>query len=415
MLDRLRDGFEITIQSVRHFVKWFLLAILVGVVGGAVGGIFHKLLDLVTEVRMEHGWLLYFLPIGGIVIAALYKLGKIQGKLDTNRVLEAIRSEEKIPFIMAPLIFVSTLISHLLGASVGREGAALQLGGSIGYRMGKMFRLSRIDLHMIVMAGMSSVFAALFGTPLTATIFAIEVTCIGAMQYSGLFPCLVASFVAYRLALFFGVSPVRFPGIGMLSTTGTILARVMVLACLCALVSILFCLVLKWSEKYMKRLLPNRYLRGVVGGLLIIVLTMILQTTDYNGAGMDVVFRAMSGQARPEAFLLKMLFTAICIGAGFKGGEIVPTLFIGATFGCVVGPILGLPAGFSAAVGFIALFCGVVNCPIASLILAIEVFGANLWIFAAVCSVSFLLSGHYGLYKSQKFAVSKLTDEAMEE
>ncbi len=414
-MERVKGGFEITVQSVLHFAKWFFLAVLVGIVGGVIGGIFHELLDLVTEFRGEHGWLLYLLPLGGVIIAALYKLGKVKGKLDTNRVLDAIRSEERIPFVMAPLIFVSTLISHLFGASVGREGAALQLGGSIGYNLGKVFRLSKIDLHMIVMAGMSSVFAALFGTPLTAAIFAIEVTCIGAMQYSGLFPCIVASFVAYRIALFFGVSPVRFSGLGMASTTGTVLAKVMMLAVFCALVSILFCLVLKWSEKSMKKLLPNRYLRGVVGGLLVIILTAILQTTDYNGAGMDVVARAMSGEARPEAFLLKILFTAICIGAGFKGGEIVPTLFIGATFGCVAGPILGLPAGFSAAVGFIALFCGVVNCPIASLMLAMEVFGTNIWIFAAVCSVSFLLSGHYGLYKSQKFAVSKLTDEAMEE
>ncbi len=268
---------------------------------------------------------------------------------------------------------------------------------------------------MIVMAGMSSVFAALFGTPMTAAVFAIEVTCIGALQYSGLFPCVVAALVGYRTALFLGVAPVRFSGIVMLSTTAGVIARVMVLSFLCAVVSILFCLALSKSEKYMKELLPNRYLRGVMGGLIIILFTVLLRTTDYNGAGMDVVTRAISGEARPEAFLLKMIFTAICIGAGFKGGEIVPTLFVGATFGCVAGPLLGLPAGFSAAIGFIALFCGVVNCPIASLLLALEVFGGNVWIFGVVVSVSFLFSGHFSLYHSQKFAVSKLTDEAMEE
>ncbi len=402
-------------QSALHLGKWLFLAVLVGVIGGVAGSVFHELLEYVTELRGTHGWLLYLLPLGGIVIAALYRWGKVKGKLDTNRVLDAVRSEKEVPFTMAPLIFVSTSISHLLGASVGREGAALQLGGSLGYNMGKVFRLSKTELHMMVMAGMSSVFAALFGTPLTATIFAIEVTCIGVMEYRGLFPCLVASFIAYRIALFFGSSPVRFPGIGLAETTGTAVAQVMVLALLCALVSMVFCLALHKSEKYMKKLVPNGYLRGFIGGVLVILLTLVLGTTDYNGAGMDVIARAMGGQARPEAFLLKILFTAICIGAGFKGGEIVPTLFIGATFGCVVGPLLGLPAEFSAAVGLVALFCGVVNCPIASLMLAMEIFGTNLWIFAAVCSVSFLLSGHIGLYKSQRFAVSKLTDEAMDE
>ncbi|MBO5364163.1 MAG: chloride channel protein [Clostridia bacterium] len=402
------------LQSILHFLKWLILGALVGVIGGAVGGVFHRLLDLVTEVRTEHSWLILLLPIGGIGIAGLYRLGKAKGKLDTNRVLEAVQTEERVPLTMTPLIFISTILSHLFGASVGREGAALQLGGSLGYNIGRLFRLSKVELHIIVMAGMSSVFSALFGTPLTAAIFAIEVTYIGAVQYSGLFPCIVASMMAYRTALFLGITPVRFPNVAMQAVSAPTMVRALVLAFFCAMVSILLCVAIRESRKYMKKLLPNGYLRALVGGMIIAILTSLLHTTDYNGAGMDVVVRAIGGQAEPEAFLLKILFTAICIGAGFKGGEIVPTLFVGATFGCVAGPLIGLPAGFSAAIGFVALFCGVVNCPIASLMLALEVFGGNLWIFGAVCSVSFLLSGHFGLYKSQKFAVSKLTDEAME-
>lgn len=406
---------KLVLKHLSHGVKWLFLGCLVGVLGGLLGGIFHRLLDVATEFRTEYQWFIFFLPLGGVLIAWLYHLAKPKGQMDTNRVIRAVQSEERVPLTMTPLIFVSTILSHLFGASVGREGAALQLGGSLGYNIGKLFRLNKTHLHMIVMAGMSSVFAALFGTPMTAAVFAIEVTCIGALQYSGLFPCVVSALVGYRTALFLGVSPVRFSGVVMLPTTAPVIVRVMVLSFLCAVVSILFCLALAKSEKYMKKLLPNRYLRGVMGGLIIILCTVFLKTTDYNGAGMDVVARAISGQVRPEAFLLKIIFTAICIGAGFKGGEIVPTLFIGATFGCAVGPLLGLPAEFSAAVGLIALFCGVVNCPIASLLLALEVFGGNLWIFGVVVSVSFLFSGHFSLYQSQTFAVSKLTDEAMEE
>ncbi len=413
-MEKIKNTLKVMLQSVLHFFKWLMLGAVAGVVGGAVGGVFHKLLDIVSELRTEHSWLILLLPLGGLVIAGLYQLGKAKGRLDTNRVLEAVQTEERVPLTMTPLIFVSTILSHLFGASVGREGAALQLGGSLGYNIGKVFRLNKTDLHIIVMAGMSSVFAALFGTPMTAAIFAIEVTYIGAIRYSGLFPCIVASLVAYRTALLLGITPVRFSHVAMLAVSAPTIVRALILAFLCALVSILFCVAIQESEKYMKKILPNGYFRALAGGLSIVLLTILLRTTDYNGAGMDVVARALDGTAEPAAFLLKILFTAICIGAGFKGGEIVPTLFIGATFGCVAGPLLGLPASFSASIGFVALFCGVVNCPIASLILAMEVFGGNLWIFGAVCSVSFLLSGHFGLYKSQKFAVSKLTDEAME-
>ena len=185
----------------------------------------------------------------------------------------------------------------------------------------------------------------------------------------------------------------------------------LIIAVLCAVISITFCSSIKYSEKYMKKAFPNRYVRAVAGGVIIIILTLLVGSYDYNGAGMFVVERAMHGIARPEAFLLKILFTAITIGAGFKGGEIVPSFFIGSTFGCVVAKLIGLDPAFGAALGFIALFCGVVNCPIASLILSVEVFGADAFpVFAIVCAVSYMMSGRYGLYNSQKIVFSKTSD-----
>ena len=183
----------------------------------------------------------------------------------------------------------------------------------------------------------------------------------------------------------------------------------MIFAILCALVSILFCPSIKYFTNLSKKRIPNSYLRAFLGGCLIVVLTILVRTTDYNGAGMDVISRAMEGIAKPEAFLLKIIFTVITISAGFKGGEIVPTFFIGSTFGCVVGGLLGLEPSFGAAIGFVALFCGVVNCPIASILLALEVFGSkSILIFAIVCGVSYMMSGYYGLYSSQKIMYSKL-------
>lgn len=402
-------------EYISILVKWTAVALIVGAIGGLVGSAFHMSIDKVTELRVHNLWVICLLPIGGLVITFLYRLARGMGRIDTNRVIESVRGEEPVPFVMMPLIFVSTVISHLLGASVGREGAALQLGGSIGYALGRVFRLDSRDKHIIVMSGMSAVFAALFGTPIAAMFFALEVTSVGVMYYAGLVPCAISAIVASRIAAGFGLAPVRFggsiafEGVDMLSFD---IVRIIVLVVLCAAVSILFCFAIEKFEHYGKKLVANHYLRSVLGGVLLVVLTVILQTTDYNGAGMDVIERAIAGEARYEAFLIKILFTAISIAAGFKGGEIVPAFFVGSTFGCVAGGFLGLDPSLSAALGFVALFCGVVNCPVASFVLALEIFGGRaLPLFALVCAISYTMSGYSGLYKSQKIVYSKLRDE----
>ena len=187
------------------------------------------------------------------------------------------------------------------------------------------------------------------------------------------------------------------------------LIKVIILAILCALVSIAFCSAIKFFDKFAEKKFPNAYARAIIGGCAIIVLTFAVRSYDYNGAGMDIISRAMEGVAVPYAFILKIIFTVITISAGFKGGEIVPTFFIGSTFGCIVGGLLGIDPGFGAAIGFVALFCGVVNCPVASIMLALEVFGSgSILIFAIVCGVSYMMSGYYGLYSSQKIMYSKL-------
>lgn len=395
---------------IKAFLKWALIGILVGTIGGLIGSFFHISIDFATELRTENSFLIYFLPIGGIIIALIYKVFKNKGKIDTNRVIESVTTEEKVPFVMAPLIFISTVITHLLGGSAGREGAALQLGGSIGYNVGRVFKLKKEDLHIIVMSGMSAVFSALFGTPITAAFFAIEVVTVGVMHYMSFVPCIISAIAAYKIALMFKISPVKF-SVTVPYASALMLLKVAVLVVLCALVSMLFCFAIKKCDQYMEKYIKNDYVRAFAGGIIIVLGTALLQTHDYNGAGMDVIIRAMSGSAKPQAFIIKIIFTAITIAAGFKGGEIVPAFFVGSTFGCVVGNILGINAGFSAAIGFVALFCGVVNCPVASLMLALEVFGSDaILIFAIVCGISYMMSGYLGLYKSQKIVYSKLDE-----
>lgn len=409
MIKNISDGIKAYAAA---FTKWFAAAVLVGIVGGAVGSIFHICVDYVTELREEYSAILYFLPLGGLAIAFMYRLFASSGRIDTDRVIESVRENESIPPIMIPLIFISTVITHMLGGSAGREGAALQLGGGIGYKLGSLMRLDTSKRRIIVTAGMSSVFSALFGTPVTAAVFASEVTSVGVLNYTGLFPCMLASVTAYLISKGFGIAPVKFslteiPALSVLTSV-----KIVAAAIIFAVISIVFILAIEELEHYSKRLIKNDYLRAFAGGTLIVLLTVLLKTRAYNGAGMDVIKEAIGGQVRPEAFALKIIFTAITIAAGFKGGEIVPSFFIGSTLGCTVAAFLGLDPSFAAAIGFTALFCGVVNCPLASVILSAEVFGSSgILYFSLACIVCYMLSGSFGLYKSQKLVYSKLDAE----
>ena len=303
---------------------------------------------------------------------------------------------------MAPLIFVATFLTHLLGGSAGREGAALQLGGSLGSDIGRLLKLSEDDRRTLTMVGMGALFAALFGTPLTATVFVMEVLCMGHMVYSSFVPCIVASLTAFGVSLLLHMEPEGYtlavvPGLNWLSAL-----QVTGLAALCAVLSVIFCAVMHVSGHCFKKWMKNPYVRAIAGGAAIIALTLLVGTRDYNGAGAQVIERAIEGQARPQDFLLKLIFTAITLGCGYKGGEIVPTFFVGATFGCVVGPLLGMNPGFAAAIALVATFCGNTNCPVASVFLGIELFGGQaVPLFALACAVSYMLSGYSSLYHKQ--------------
>ena len=390
--------------------KWVLLGGIIGVAGGVIGSLFHIGVNYATAIRGAHPWILYLLPVGGLAIVGLYKLCHLEGK-GTNAIIESVHFGESVPILLVPVIFVSTVITHLCGGSAGREGAALQIGGGIGYRAGTLLHLGEKDLPLATLCGMSGVFAALFGTPLTATIFALEVISVGVLYYAGLLPCFTASLTGYYIALVMGVEPTRFT-VAMPALEWGTLGLTALLAVGCALVSILFCRGLHITEHAAACWMKNGFVRAAVGGAVIVLATVLLGTTDYNGAGMDVIERAMTGQADNWAWLWKLAFTAVTIGCGFKGGEVVPSFFVGATFGCVFGGLLGLPPAFAAAVGLVAVFCGAVNCPIASVILSVELFGAGgMAYFAAACAISYLLSGYCGLYSSQTILYSKLKAE----
>lgn len=408
-MERLKERVAHIGQYAVTLLKWMVLGGVIGLVGGIIGSLFHIGVDTATQVRLAHPWVLYLMPVGGLAIVGLYRLTKTEGK-GTNDIIASVHFGEQVPGLLVPVIFVSTVITHLCGGSAGREGAALQIGGGIGYQAGRLLRLGEKDLPLATLCGMSGVFAALFGTPLTATVFALEVISVGVLYYAGLVPCLTAALTGYLVSVLMRVPPTRFtvtvPGLEVRT-----MLLVMVLALLCAVVSILFCRGLHGVEHLLKRTLKNPYLRVAVGAAVLIGLTL-LTNGDYNGAGMEVISRAIAGQADPWAWVWKLLFTAITIGCGFKGGEVVPSFFVGAAFGCVAAGWLGLPAGFGAAMGLVSVFCGAVNCPLASIILSVELFGSgDLLYFAMACSISYLISGYCGLYSSQTILYSKLRAE----
>ncbi len=389
-LDALHQG--------KDFIQDMGVAILTGLLCGVVGSVFHHAVDWATEIRVENDWLIWLLPVAGLLIAALYHYTHTNG-IGTNNILQSIRKGEHIPLWLVPVIFVSTTITHLFGGSAGREGAALQIGGGIGFKLGKLLKLDEGDHRMVTLCGMSAVFAALFATPLTATVFVLEVVAVGMIQYSAFVPCLVSSMSAFGISKLFGLHTSHYaPVVQTLEVMMSV--KVVIFAVIVALMSIVLCEVLHNTEHAASKLLKNRFVRAVVGGLLLIAMTMLLNTRDYNGAGGDIITLALGGTVNSSwAFLWKLIFTAVTIGFGFKGGEIVPTFFIGATFGCVVGPMLGIPAELAAALGLVGMFCGVVNCPLASIILSIELFGAGAMpYFALVCGIAYMLSGKFGLY-----------------
>lgn len=388
--------------------KWLTLAGVTGVCCGFVGSAFHLGVGYATALRTAHPQLLWLLPAAGLAIVSIYRVSGTEGQ-GTNDVIDEVRLGKGLSIWLLPAIFVSTVMTHLCGGSAGREGAALQMGGDIGFHIGRLFHLDDRDLRTATLSGMAAFFAALFGTPLAAAMFALMVITVGVFYHAAFIPAFGASLVAYGISLWLGVEPTRFT-VAAPAADLLMFVRVAFLAVGCALVSILFCNAIHFAEHRLAKAVKNPWLRAALGGAALIALTYLCGTTDYNGAGMDIVTAAIEqGQAHPAAFLLKILFTAVTLGAGFKGGEVVPAFFVGAVFGCVAGPILGIPAGFAAAIGLVSVFCGAVNCPIASMFLSIELFGSGgILYFALSCGISYLLSGYNGLYSSQTILYSKL-------
>ncbi len=415
--ERFQEKLQHDTRRALAVAKWVVFACITGVVIGPVGAAFCWFMNEVTNLRMKNVWLIFFLPFGAMFIVYMYRVFRKRNvtysATGTNLVLSAIQSQDEIPLRMAPLIFVSTILSHLVGASVGREGAALQMGGSIGNAIGRFFKLDDQDKHTIIMCGMSAAFSAVFGTPLTAAVFSMEVVSVGIMHYAALMPCVISSFIARAIAGYFGFPNLSFKVLQVPALSVKWAVIVALFAAACGLASMVFCILLTRTEKAAEKRAHNPYVRAFVGGTLVLILTLIMGDQTYNGTGISLINAAFTpgGEVFAYAFIPKMIFTVISISAGYRGGEIVPSFCIGTSLGVFFAFIFGASPSTTlllAAIGMGAFFCGVTNCPITSFILLVEIFGMDAApYFMIAVAVSYTISGYYGLYKSQKILYSK--------
>ena len=405
---RILDDLHHPEKYLKVLFKWGMLGILIGIMGGLIGSAFHYVLNFVTEVREHHTWLILLLPVAGLLSVGIYRVCKMQGNRGTNEIIDAILENKQVNPLIAPVIFLASSITHLFGGSAGREGAALQLGGSSASFVAKLLKMKENERTVLIMSGMSAVFAGLFGTPLTACLFTMEFASVGKIFTPALLPCYLSSFTASRVSLALGILPETYLLESVLDITITSGLQLLVLSMLIGILGIVMVNVFHHTEHLFQKYFPSMFVRIAVGGAIVTVMTLLVGDQRFNGAGMHMALEAVAGHADWYSFLLKMLFTAVTLSAGFKGGEIVPTFCIGATFGCVIGGLLGFDAGTAAALGLVGLFCCATNSPITSMILSIEMFGSgNLYSFALVCVIVFVISGNWTLYSSQKIKYSK--------
>ena len=392
-------------------LKWIGFGVLTGILVGGVSALFAKAIVLATGFRLAHTWIVFLLPLAGLFIVLFYHRLGARKPRGTNLVLEAIRESERVPVKMAPLIIVSTVLTHLFGGSAGREGAALQVGGSLGHGLGQLLHFRKEERRRTIMCGMSAAFSALFGTPLAATVLSMEISTVGVMYYSSLVPCAVSALTAHFVAqaINLGSEAMLLSAVPAFHVRDAVCTGLFAWAC--ALVSILFATSMHSSKKLLQKYFPNDYIRVAVSGVIIVVLTLLVGDQTYNGTGSNIIASCIENPTFKlafYAFLLKILFTSVTLGGGFQGGEIVPSLFIGATFGHVVGSFTGMNPALCSAIGMACVFCGVTNCPLASLLIAFEMFGfdASSYFILAI-AITYLFSGNYGIYGAQKIRFSK--------
>jgi len=408
----------------RMLIKWGLLGSAVGVLAGTASAVFLLSLTWATNFRLANPDILFLLPVGGFVIGWIYYRFAGSASKGNNLVIEEIHTNQSlIPLRMAPLVLFGTVVTHLFGGSAGREGTAIQMGASLADSLRRALHLSPQDRRLMIMAGISGGFGSVFGTPVAGFVFGMEVQSVGRIRYEGIIPCLVAAVVGDLVTRAWGVTHTKYPILANVEIDPLLLLKVALAGIAFGLCSILFVELIHRIKHWQSRWIKYPPLRSFVGGVVIIVLTLLIGSRDYLGLSLPLIQQSVNGTGVVTfAFLLKLVFTAITLGSGFMGGEVTPLFVIGSTLGYTLGLLLGVNPAFMASIGFVAVFAGASNTPLACSLMALELFGVGggsaLYIIVG-CVIAYLASGHRGIYTTQivnapkSFGVDVLADEPL--
>jgi H+/Cl- antiporter ClcA len=390
--------------------QWLLLGSLVGVLCGAASALFLWLLERATELRTGHELIVYALPIAGLVIGWVYERFGQSIKAGNNLVIDTIHDEgPEIPLRMAPMVLIGTVLTHVFGGSAGREGTAVQMGASITDWVSHRLRVGKPVRRQLLAAGVAGGFGSVFGTPIAGTVFGLEFIVLGRIEYDALVPALVASVIGDMTTRALGIGHTHYPAAPYVPLTPLLLLKWLAFAAAVALVTVAFIELTHFIKKRGEKHIPRLPLRMFLGGLLVVALWKLVGTSDYLGLGVPMIVRSFEDPSLPMyAFALKLLFTAITLGAGFVGGEVTPLFFVGATLGSVLARLLGIPIELGAGVGLAAVFAAASNTPLALSIMAMELLGAPVFPHVAiVCVLAYLLSGHRSIYPAQRLLRGK--------
>lgn len=425
--------FQKTIKSahfliIKYFLKWFLLTSPLAIAIGSMVAFFLWLLNAAIFYRFAQTWLLYLLPLGGVAIHFLYKLLGKSSEKGNNLIIDEIHEPGLgIPARMGPLVLLTTVLTHLFGGSAGREGTAVQIGGSIAQLFAKWFKLDEKGVKTLLMAGVAAGFGAVFGTPLTGAIFAIEVIALGKLQYDAIIPCLIASIISDFTVSLWGIQHTAYP-LNFVQSKDfflsaylhwdiLLMAKIIGASVAFGLASYLFATLVHNVKNIGLSIIKTTWLIPFIGGIIVIMLYGLVGKPDYLSLGVNAEYPGAvtilsafnQGGADAMSWLWKTIFTAITLGTGFKGGEVTPLFYIGATLGNTLATLLNAPVSLFAALGFIAVFAGATNTPLACTIMGVELFGGQYILFFAIaCFTAYFFSGHSGIYSSQRIAIPKL-------
>lgn len=413
LLERKRWSHLFDLREQRYILlmmlKWALLGGVSGALAGTASALFLAALAWATGARETHSWLLWLLPFAGLAMGYSYQRWGAGAERGNNLILANIHADGgRVPLRMAPMVLVSTVATHLFGGSAGREGTAVQMGGSLAAALSRALRLSDADRRLLLMSGISGGFGSVFGTPLAGTIFGMEVLQIGTVRYAGLVACLAAAFTGDWVTTAWSIGHSQFAVAHVPAFSPLAFGQTAILALAFGLAGGLFARLTDALKALYRAVLPAAAWRAFAGGLVVIGLTYLVGTRAYLGLSLPLIADAFTGAAAPAAFLLKIIFTAVTLGAGFQGGEVTPLFVIGATLGSTLGGVVGLPVDLTAAMGFVAVFAAAANTPLACAVMAVELFGGAVFPYTTVaCLLAYLFSGHGGIYGAQRIGTPK--------